>query len=161
MPEKKKFMERIGTRMFGINKDLKNNPNTIKANETAPEMGFSQAIKDPKRYHMNFSKRRKMFNPKTMVSMWREVNKAKKTLNKNPIEPKQEASKELYTELEKYAESLGVKIGYTKLPHEYIFKDQAVLFDNVIILSMEMDNEIECRIYFFMKIDTSIEKSFA
>ncbi|NHK30895.1 MAG: epoxyqueuosine reductase [Asgard group archaeon] len=141
MPEKKKFMERIGTRMFGINNDLKNNPNTIKANETAPEMGFSLAIKDPKRYHMSFSKRRKMFNPKILISMWREINKAKKTLDKNLPEAQQEASKEFYLELKKYAESLRINIGYTKLPQEYIFKDQAVLFDNVIVLSMEMDKE--------------------
>ena len=44
------------------------------------------------------------------------------------------------TEFEHYARELGLGvISYTQLPREYIFSDKAVLFDNVIILSMEMD----------------------
>ncbi|NPE09895.1 MAG: 4Fe-4S binding protein [Asgard group archaeon] len=131
----------MGSRLFGMKNEFEDNPEVIKANENAPEMGFSIAFRDPKKYGMSFSKRRKMLNPKIIIKMVREVNKTKKSLKKNPPEPKQEASKEFINELEECAELIGVKIGYAKLPKEAIFKGQSVLFENVIVLSMEMDRE--------------------
>lgn len=141
MTEKKSITQRLGSIVFGMKNELEDNPDAITAYENAPEMGFTKAFKNPKKYEMSFSRRRKMMKPNIMISMVKEINKTKKSLKKNPETPKQEAGKEFFEELEEYAESLGIKIGYTKLPREAIFKGQAVLFDNVIVLSMEMDRE--------------------
>jgi epoxyqueuosine reductase len=50
--------------------------------------------------------------------------------------------KETLTQFEEYAKSLGIdKIGYTKVNPDYIFKDRKILFENAIVLVMEMKRD--------------------
>lgn len=65
-----------------------------------------------------------------------------KSLKDNPENPKIQAENDFISKLENYAESIGIdKIGYVKVPKELIFKDKAILYENAIILIMEMDKE--------------------
>lgn len=127
-------------RVFGSSKHLDKYPNRIKAKETAPVMGFERELK-VKNTRKLFASRIKMFFGKTMFSLLRETKKATRTLKKNPQEPKNIANDDFFTKLEEYAESIDLKIGYTKLTQDLIFNNHAVIFDNAIVLSMEMDKK--------------------
>ncbi|MHA2328346.1 MAG: 4Fe-4S dicluster domain-containing protein [Candidatus Hodarchaeales archaeon] len=77
-----------------------------------------------------------------MPSNIKGINRSLTSINQNPTAPKSLIHPELLQEFEKYAESLGISsVGYTKLPRNLIFQDKAVLHDNAIVLSMEMDKE--------------------
>ena len=76
----------------------------------------------------------------TMLACLSGIKESLETLDENPPQPKTEAGQELITELESEAFRLGASsIGYTKLPRRWIFQDKAVLYDNAIVVSMEMD----------------------
>jgi ferredoxin len=63
-----------------------------------------------------------------------------KSLKNNPENPKIQAENVFIEKLENYAKSIGMdNVGYVKVPSNLIFKDKAILFDNAIILIMEMD----------------------
>ncbi len=65
-----------------------------------------------------------------------------KSLKNNPRNPKIEAEDDFIKQLENYAGSIGINnIGYIKVPSKLIFKDKSILFDNAIILMMEMDKK--------------------
>ncbi|MGF7117068.1 4Fe-4S binding protein [Methanobacterium oryzae] len=65
-----------------------------------------------------------------------------KSLKNNPKNPKIEVENGFTRKIENYAHSLGIdKLGYANVPRELIFKDKAILYDNAIILIMEMDKE--------------------
>ncbi|MBK5114610.1 MAG: epoxyqueuosine reductase [Candidatus Heimdallarchaeota archaeon] len=140
MKEKESFMQKMQKRVFGSSKHLAKYPNTIKAKETALVMGFERKLKI-KNSRKLFVSRLKMFGGKTAFSLLRQTKKATKTLKKNPQEPKNTASDDFFKKLEEYAESIDVKVGYAKLTQDLIFKNHAVLFDNAIVLSMEMNKE--------------------
>lgn len=64
------------------------------------------------------------------------------SLKNNPDSPKFAAGKELMEKFESYAYSIGIaKIGYSKVPPEFIFRDKSILFENAIILISEMDKK--------------------
>ena len=76
----------------------------------------------------------------TMLACLSGIRESLETLDENPIQPKTEASPELIEELEAEAFRLGAaSIGYTKLPRRWVFQDKAVMYDNAIVVSMEMD----------------------
>lgn len=127
-------------RVFGSSKHLEKYPNRIKAKETAPVMGFERKLKIKNTRKLLVS-RMKMFGGRTAFSLLRETKKATKTFKKNPQEPKNTANDDFFKKLAEYAESIDVKIGYAKLTQELIFNNHAVLFDNAIVLSMEMDKK--------------------
>jgi ferredoxin len=88
----------------------------------------------------------KLFSsPRTMrflPSNIKNINKSLVSINQNPDLPKSAIATELLQEFEMFAKSLGVSsIGYVKLPRKLIFKNKAVLHDNAIVLSMEMDRD--------------------
>lgn len=63
-----------------------------------------------------------------------------KSLKNNPEKPQFSADADFIHRFEEYALSLGIdKIKYVKVPPELIFRDKSVLFENAIILIMEMD----------------------
>lgn len=68
------------------------------------------------------------------------IKESLQSLDRNPTHPRTNAPQELLEELEELAYELGASsIGYTRLPRRWVFQDKAVLYDNAIILSMEMD----------------------
>ncbi|MET1159506.1 MAG: reductive dehalogenase domain-containing protein [Thermoprotei archaeon] len=68
--------------------------------------------------------------------------KCVKSVKRNPLKAKKHASRTFFEKLEKYARALGIlKIGYTKLTPELVFSNRTVLYENAIVLLMEMDKE--------------------
>lgn len=65
-----------------------------------------------------------------------------KSIEMNPIEPCTTTSESFIKEFENYAKELNINhIGYTKIRPELIFKGKSVLFEGVIVLTMEMNEE--------------------
>ena len=92
MKEKESLMQKMQKRVFGKSTEhLKKYPDRIEAKENAPVMGFERELKVKSTGKM-FVSRIKMFFGKTMFSLFRETRKVKKTLKKNPQEPKNSAS---------------------------------------------------------------------
>ena len=75
--------------------------------------------------------------------MWAMIGDIKESflsLTRNPTNPKRSARPRYWQQFEEYARSLNVGIiGFTKLPREAVFASKAVLYENVIVLIMEMD----------------------
>ncbi|MFX0124468.1 MAG: [Fe-S]-binding protein [Candidatus Hodarchaeota archaeon] len=79
---------------------------------------------------------------RVMPSNIRNIKKSVTTVNQNPVILKRTITSDQLQEFERYAESLRISsIGYAKLPRKLIFKNKAVLHENAIVLSMEMDRE--------------------
>lgn len=141
MTEKKNLMQKMQKRIFGSSEHLVNNQDVIKATDSAPEQGFERKFKEIDNPSKMFSKRRKMLNIKRIFSLMKEIRITQKSLKKNPSKKEDFAKKIFFKELEVFTKSLDLLIGYTKLPREVIFKNHAVLYDNVIVLSMAMDKQ--------------------
>jgi len=78
----------------------------------------------------------------TMLQCLAGIKESLRSLDQNPAAPMTEAPPELIADLEAEAYRLGVSsIGYTKLPRRWVFQDKAVLYDNAIVVSMEMDKD--------------------
>lgn len=74
------------------------------------------------------------------LSIAKNMENSVKSLKNNPKSPQFTANDDFILKLEKYAFSLDIdKIKYVKVPPELIFRDKSVLFENAIILLMEMD----------------------
>lgn len=77
-----------------------------------------------------------------LITCFKEMRKSAKELVKNPKTGKRTIDDATLQELEKFATELGVtKIGYTKVNPDYIFRDFKILYDNAMILSMEMNRD--------------------
>ena len=85
---------------------------------------------------------RHIFPFRRLFSIISNIHLSVDSIKDNPSEPRKESSQEFLDELEKYILSLGVApFGFVKLPHDLIFDDFGVLYDNAIVLAMEMDKE--------------------
>ncbi|MCJ7717923.1 MAG: hypothetical protein MUO54_15585 [Anaerolineales bacterium] len=70
------------------------------------------------------------------------IKKSLRTLDDNPVQPKTTADEGLISKIEELAIELGVSsIGYARLPSRWIFQNKAVIYENAIVLSMEMDKD--------------------
>ncbi|MFC1905580.1 4Fe-4S dicluster domain-containing protein [Chloroflexota bacterium] len=68
------------------------------------------------------------------------IRKTLRSVKDNPTAPKRLADAGLFSEIETRALALGANsVGYTKVPARWVFQNKAILYDNAIILSMEMD----------------------
>jgi ferredoxin len=90
--------------------------------------------------------------PHMMGSMM-GIRRSLQTMDKNPSQPQTHISEAELGELEAYAHSVGIDdIGYARLSEVLVFRNKAVLHENAIVLTMEMDKG---------RIDTSpSEQSF-
>jgi ferredoxin len=78
----------------------------------------------------------------TMLQCLRGIKDSFRTLVDNPLQPKTTAKEDLFPEIEEYVRALGASsIGYTRLPARWVFQDKAVLYQNAIVLTMEMDKD--------------------
>jgi Pyruvate/2-oxoacid:ferredoxin oxidoreductase delta subunit len=85
---------------------------------------------------------RHIFPVRRLLSIIKNIHLSVDSIKENPTNPRQEASVEFQDRLKEYALSLGVgQLGYVKLPHDLIFHEYGVYFDNAIILAMEMNKE--------------------
>jgi len=140
----KKVVTKIGiSRIEGIIKlerSFANEPNAILPNESSPSR-FEIPLE-----MMKLMKTRDDISSQTMPSMrvmmsiLSNIKKSVKSVSSNPETPLIETNDEFLTELNDYAKSLGVgSIGYAKLSRDLIFQEMGVLYDNVIVLALEMD----------------------
>lgn len=76
------------------------------------------------------------------LSIAKNMEYTVKSLKNNPDNPKNATEDDFIQKFENYSKSIGIDgIGYVKVPPEFIFKDRSILFENAIILIMEMDKE--------------------
>jgi ferredoxin len=77
-----------------------------------------------------------------MIASQRGIDRSLREIDQNPPQPKSEASPDELREAERYAREQGVAaVGYARLPRCLVFRDKAVLFENAIVLVMEMDKD--------------------
>ncbi|MEM8651452.1 MAG: [Fe-S]-binding protein [Pseudomonadota bacterium] len=77
-----------------------------------------------------------------LVTSIKEMIKSARGLETNPKIGKKTIEKGVLDELEAYAFALGVsQIGYTKVNPDFIFKDFEILYDNAMVITMEMEQE--------------------
>jgi len=76
------------------------------------------------------------------LSIAKNMENTIKSLENNPDNPKIISKNGFIQKFENYAHNIGIdKVGYTKVPTEFIFKDKSILYENAIILISEMDKE--------------------
>jgi epoxyqueuosine reductase len=72
---------------------------------------------------------------KTLVN----IRKSYKSIKTNPGPSKTTITMQALKEFEDFAKKLGCsQVAYTKVPREYIFNNKVILFDNAIVLTMDM-----------------------
>lgn len=72
-------------------------------------------------------------------SILKHLTLSYESIKNNPLVPKTSVSESFLSEFENYAKQLNINhIGYTKIKPELVFKGKSVLFENVIVLTMEM-----------------------
>jgi len=119
-----------------------NRPNAITANEQSPtRFDIPMNIID----HAEQGKESNLMNRSTvlpMISNIRNINKSYDSLKKNKENGKTKINDLFLDNLREFCKGHRVvNIGFTKLPRELIFKEKAVLYENAIVLVMEMDKE--------------------
>ncbi|MGY5878713.1 MAG: 4Fe-4S binding protein [Candidatus Thorarchaeota archaeon] len=82
------------------------------------------------------------FPIRTMLSNMKNINLSVDSLCENPKGPAMSATGEFLEQLKEYIHSTGVDIlEFVKLPPDLIFQGAGVIFDNAIVLAMEMSLE--------------------
>ncbi|MHA1882242.1 MAG: 4Fe-4S dicluster domain-containing protein [Candidatus Thorarchaeota archaeon] len=140
----KPIITRVGisriTKIIKLERSFANEPDAILPSEASPHR-FEIPLE-----MMKLMKTRDDISSKTMPSMkvmmsiLSNINESVKSVSSNPENPKTETNDDFLAELKDYAESLGVgPIGYAKLSRDLVFQEMGVLYDNVIVLALEMD----------------------
>ncbi len=77
-----------------------------------------------------------------MFSIMKNINLSVDSLSKNPSKPSINASSDFLETLGEFAHKIGLShIGYVKLPRDLIFQGFGVIYNNAIVLAMEMDED--------------------
>ncbi len=77
-----------------------------------------------------------------IVSLMKNIHLSVDKIQENPSDPKTIAPQDFFTQLELFSKSQGIGlIGFAKLSQDLIFQEYGVLYDNAIILAMEMDKD--------------------
>jgi Pyruvate/2-oxoacid:ferredoxin oxidoreductase delta subunit len=85
---------------------------------------------------------RHMFPVRRLLSVIKNIQLSVDSIPENPVNVSTQASPVFLENLREFAKSHGVTpIEFVKLPHDLIFKKMGVLYDNAIILAMEMSKE--------------------
>lgn len=137
------FLERILLPRFAgwmyLEKSLASRPGAILAAPSSPRRFAITPDGDFKYGARKRTMGRRPVSISVALSLMRNMNYSFTSLERNPPQLKTQAD-EFLGEFENRARLLGVgALGYAKLPRELIFRDMAVLYDNVIVLLMEMD----------------------
>lgn len=113
-------------------KSANNEIGAIKSNSSSPEI-------------FQVNKKTSLRALPAMLSIGKNVEYNFESLKNNPITPKTAASDQFIQKFEELAKSRGItSIGYTKIFPELIFKDNAVLYENTIVLTKEIDkNQVD------------------
>ncbi|MFX1284313.1 MAG: 4Fe-4S dicluster domain-containing protein [Promethearchaeota archaeon] len=85
---------------------------------------------------------RHIFPIRRLLSILRNIHLSVDSIQENPLDPNSDVPQEFLEQLQDYSRSLGVsQVGFVKLPQDLIFHHYGVLYDNAIILAMEMSKE--------------------
>lgn len=77
------------------------------------------------------------------VTSIKGMRESAKNITNNPHTGKRTIDAETLREMEKYAKELGIStLGYTKVNPNFIFQDFEILYDNALMLTMEMKKEL-------------------
>jgi Pyruvate/2-oxoacid:ferredoxin oxidoreductase delta subunit len=77
-----------------------------------------------------------------LISIVKNIHISVDSIQRNPTDPNSDPPLEFFEQLQKYIQRLGIgQYGFVKLSHDLIFQQYGVLFDNAIILAMEMSKE--------------------
>jgi len=124
---KSKYTKKRLNKIKQLEMSVNNEKGAIKSNDSSPEI-FSVNKKTPLR---GFP---------ALLSIGKNIEYNFKSIKNNPTIPKVTASDNFIEEFENYAKSMGITaIGYAKVPSEVIFKDKAILYDNAIVFTKEID----------------------
>lgn len=132
---KSKYTAKRVNKIKNLYRGANNEKGAIRSNSSSPEI-FSVNKKTPLRALP------------TMLSIGRNIEYNFESLKNNPTAPKTLATDNFIQRFEELAKSMGIaSIGYTKIFPELIFKDTAVLYENTIVLTKEInknqvDNEL-------------------
>jgi len=137
-----KIIQHKVSHWFDMERSLKKVPNCIGAAKESPEKTWPDPNKIPLGGEIPFSLRNIFVVGRYLKSCIHQGVISIKSLKENPTTPQSTISPKNLQAFESYAKSMGVgAIGYAKLPRNLIFKDRAVLYDNVIVLLKEMDKD--------------------
>jgi Pyruvate/2-oxoacid:ferredoxin oxidoreductase delta subunit len=85
---------------------------------------------------------RHLFPVRRLLSIIKNIHLSVDSIPENPDNASTEVSLEFLEQLREFAHSLGVvPLEFVKLPQDLIFQEMGVLFDNAIVLAMEMSKE--------------------
>jgi len=130
------------TGWFQLERSVAKMDNVIKSCAESPEKSWPDPNKIPKGGEVPFSLKNIPIVGLSLKSCIHQGMQAIKSISKNPAQVKKLISPEELAEFEEFARTKGIGvIGYAKLPPRLIFKERAVLYDNAIVLIMEMHKE--------------------
>lgn len=111
---------------------INNEKGAIKSNDLSPEMFL-------------VDKKTSLSALPALMSIGKNIEYNFKSIKNNPIIPKTTAMDDFIEEFENYVKSRGITaIGYTKVLPEVIFKDKAILYENAIVFTKEIDkNQVD------------------
>lgn len=85
---------------------------------------------------------RHMLPIRRLLSIMKNIHLSVDSIQENPSDTNSDAPQEFLEQLQDCSQSLGVsQFGFVKLPQDLIFQQFGVLYDNAIILAMEMSKE--------------------
>lgn len=85
---------------------------------------------------------RHMFPVRRLLSVMKNIHLSVDSISNNPLKPHTNASTEFFEQIKDFAHTLGVgPLAFVKLPQDLIFQNLGVLYDNAILLAMEMSKE--------------------
>lgn len=117
-------------------------PNVIHPTENAPtrfeiQLEMLKLMKERNDIEMQSS-----FPIRRMLSIMKNINLSVDSIAENPIGPAANASIDFLNTLREFAQVHGVgPLEFVKLPRDLIFQYMGVIYDNAIILAMEMSQE--------------------
>jgi epoxyqueuosine reductase QueG len=86
---------------------------------------------------------RHVFPMRRLLSIIRNIHRSVDSIPEPPEKTESEMSPEILGMLQEFATKQGIsKMGFTKLPQNLIFSKFGVLFDNAIVLAMEMPKDL-------------------
>jgi epoxyqueuosine reductase len=137
-----KIIQRKVSHWFDLERSLTKVPDCYRSIEGSPEKTWPDPDKIPLGGEIPFSIRNIFIVGRYLKSSIHQGVKSIQSLDRNPSMPKSTISPEVLQEFEIHAKSLGIgAIGYARLPRQLVFKDRAVLYDNVIVILKEMDKD--------------------
>lgn len=137
-----KIIQRKVSRWFDLERSLANVPTCYGSTEGSPEKTWPDPEKIPLGGEVPFSIRNIFIVGRHLKSSIHQGVKSIQSLERNPSMPQSTIGPDMLQAFERHAKSLGIgAIGYARLPRQLVFKDRAVLYDNVIVLLKEMDKD--------------------